>query len=188
MFKPFIPLAVSLYSVSVLLVSAPVWADSSDFKKPITVDASSQFIDGKKKTSIFKDNVKITQGSLIIDADEVEVIASRGEGQEIFIARGEPAHYSQTLDDGENVKASAKEIRYEVAKQMISLNGDAQIQQDTSMVRGDSITYDMGKEQLLATGGSQSASGRVTTVFRPDTIENKNQHDDSDENNKEDNQ
>ncbi|MBU2977687.1 lipopolysaccharide transport periplasmic protein LptA [Alteromonas sp. C1M14] len=189
MFKPFIPLAASLYSLSVLLMSSPVWADSSDFKKPITVDASSQFIDGKKKTSIFKENVKITQGSLVIDADEVEVIASKGEGQEIFIARGNPAHYSQTLDDGANVKASANEIRYEVAKQMISLNGSAQIQQDTSMVQGDSITYDMGKEQLLATGGSESSSGRVTTVFRPEAMEDKKQQDNSgnNDNNEEDN-
>lgn len=186
MCRQFIPLAVSLFAAITLLAAAgEAMAGSGDFEKPITVDAKSQFIDGKKKKSVFKDDVKITQGSLIIAADEVEAIASEGEGKEIFIARGKPASYSQTLDDGAKVKASANEIRYEVAKQLISLQGDAKIQQDTSMVQGDSITYDMSKEQLLATGGESNSNGRVTTVFRPDTVKElkeENKSSDSNEN------
>lgn len=177
MFKQRIPQAISALGLSVLLATAHVAADTNDFDKPITVDANSQFIDGKKKTSVFKDNVKITQGTLIIEADEVEVIATEGEGKEIFIARGQPAKYSQTLDDGAKVKASAEIIRYEVFGQLIALNGNATIQQDTSMVQGDSITYDMAKEQLQATGGEDSGNGRVTTVFRPDAIKAKDSKD-----------
>ncbi|MBU3020938.1 lipopolysaccharide transport periplasmic protein LptA [Aestuariibacter sp. A3R04] len=177
MFKQRIPLAINVLGLSVFLATAHVAADTDDFDQPITVDANSQFIDGKKKTSVFKDNVKITQGSLVIEADEVEVIASEGEGKEIFIARGQPAKYSQTLDDGAQVKASAETIRYEVFRQLISLNGSAKIQQDTSMVQGESITYDMAKEQLQATGGENSANGRVTTVFRPDAIKAKDKND-----------
>lgn len=192
MFKPFIPLAASVISMVSLAVMTPaVLADSSDFDQPIKVDAKSQFIDGKKKTSTFKDDVTITQGSLIIIANEVQVIASEGDGKEVFIAYGEPASYSQTMDDGTKVKASADEIRYEVARKLISLNGEAQIQQNTSMVQGDSITYDMGKEQLLATGGESGNSGRVTTVFRPDTVKGLTEEEEKnsdDENNEDDNQ
>ena len=52
--------------------------------------------------------------AVLPEADEVEVIASEGSGREIFIARGKPASYSQTLEDGTPVSAKANEIRYEV--------------------------------------------------------------------------
>ena len=107
----------------------------------------------------------------MIEADEVEVIASEGSGREIFIARGKPASYSQTLEDGTPVSAKANEIRYEVINRTISLSGNAELQQDTSKVQGDNITFDMITEQLLATGGAgENGEGRVTTVFTPESI------------------
>ncbi|QJR80246.1 lipopolysaccharide transport periplasmic protein LptA [Alteromonas pelagimontana] len=168
MYKLFTLLTASIFAS--LLVATSALADVKDFGKPIKVDSKSQFIDGKNKTSVFKDNVRISQGTLVINADEVEVIASEGEGREVFIARGTPARYQQIMDDGTKVKASGNEIRYEVAKRTISLTGNAEIQQNDSVVKGDTITYDMAKEQLSATGGNESSPGRVTTVFRPDAV------------------
>lgn len=167
MYKPFIPLVASFFAVS--LISSSALADESDFDLPIKVDAKSQFIDGKNKISIFKDDVNITQGSLVIDADEVEVIASAGEGKEVFIARGRPASYQQQMEDGSIVKATANTIQYEVLSRMISLDGNAELQQNTSVVTGDSISYDMNKEQLLAEG-DEKTEGRVTAVFRPESL------------------
>jgi lipopolysaccharide export system protein LptA len=183
MYKPFILLATSFFFV---LAAPNATATENDFNKPITVDSKSQFVDGKNKTSLFKDNVSITQGSLVISADEVEVVASEGEGREVFIARGKPASYSQTLEDGTPVTAKANEIRYEVAKRTISLKGSAELQQDTSMVQGDKITFDMVTEQLLATGGSEGEDGRVTTVFRPEAIRRLTEQSEGDENDDED--
>ena len=189
MFRRFIPLAASLFTtLSVAVMPTAALADNTDFDKPIKVDAKSQFIDGKKKTSTFKEDVKITQGSLVITADEVQVIASDGDGKEVFVAYGEPASYSQTMDDGAKVKASANEIRYEVSKKLISLQGQAQIEQDSSMVKGDTIRYDMGKEQLLATGGDNGNSGRVTTVFQPETVKGLTEGEDKNDDNEGDNQ
>ncbi len=168
MYKPFIPLATSLIFA---FASHAIYASEDDFSKPIKVDAKSQFVDGKNKTSLFKDDVLIMQGTLVIKADEVEVIATDGEGKEVFIARGNPASYEQELEDGTPVSAKANEIRYEVVNRTISLAGNAELKQDTSMVQGDIITFDMITEQLLATGGdNDNGKGRVTTVFTPDTL------------------
>ncbi len=178
MYKRFILLALSLITSALPVANAT----DSDFSKPIKVDSKSQFVDGKNKTSLFKEDVRITQGSLIIDAEEVEVIATDGEGREVFVARGNPASYSQTMEDGTPVTARANEIRYEVSKRTISLTGSAELKQDTSMVRGDKITYDMATEQLLATG--DEGSGRVTTVFQPEAVKElkeKNKEDKGDE-------
>jgi lipopolysaccharide export system protein LptA len=169
-----------------VLSTSPAFSNENDFTLPIEIGSNSQFIDGKNKTALYKDNVLITQGSLIIKADEVEVIASEGSGREIFVARGNPASYSQELEDGNPVSAMANEIRYEVAKRTISLTGNAELKQDTSQVKGNKITFDMITEQLLATGGADDASGRVTTVFTPESIrkaKNEGSEDDGSDNN-----
>lgn len=165
-----VKIAVSLFMLSYATV---INAGQSDFDKPITVDAKSQFVDGKNKTSVFKDDVHITQGSMEIRADEVEVIATEGEGREIFIARGNPAIYAQDMDDGSRVAAQANVITYAVTSRAITLDGSAQLVRDTSMVQGDLIQFDMEKEQLLAQSneiGDDGAERRVTTVFRPEAF------------------
>lgn len=168
MYKRLIPLATS---IMLAIASGEVLASEEDFSQPIKIGSNTQFIDGKNKTALYKEDVLITQGSLVIKADEVEVIATDGSGREIFIARGKPASYSQSLEDGTPVSAKANEIRYEVVNRTISLAGSAELQQDTSKVQGDKITFDMITEQLLATGGAgKNGEGRVTTVFTPETI------------------
>ncbi len=142
-------------------------AKETDFSQPITVDSASQFSDGIKKLSIFKDNVVIAQGSLRILADEVVVDASAGKGQEVLIARGAPAQFMQTLADGSQVKASANEVRYTVVDRKISLEGAAQLAQNASTVSGASIIFDMLNEQLIASG-TDGESGRVKAIFQTD--------------------
>ncbi|MCC2617849.1 lipopolysaccharide transport periplasmic protein LptA [Aestuariibacter halophilus] len=157
-------------SLAVCLVLSPMTlAGENDFKQPIKVDSKSQFVDGKSKTSIFREDVHITQGSLSIDADEVEVIAIEGEGREVFIARGQPAVYGQTMDDGSRIKAVANEIRYQVSNSTLTLTGNAELQQNSSKVSGDSIVFNMELEQLIAQG-TDDDEGRVTTIFQPDSL------------------
>jgi lipopolysaccharide export system protein LptA len=161
-----------------LLISVPATADQSDFGKEISIVSDSQFLDGKNKVSMFKDNVYITQGSMEIRADEVEVIATDGEGREIFIARGNPAVYAQDMDDGSRVSAQANTITYEVVSRAITLDGNAQLVRDTSLVEGDLIQFDMEKEQLVAQSNNSGEDGRVTTTFRPEAFSDLQKKDD----------
>lgn len=165
MLKRFINNLLPISSLCILL-SFPVWAGKDDFKLPIEVDSKSQFVDGKRKTSVFKEDVHVRQGTLSINADEVRVSAEAGKGKEIFIALGKPAVYSQTMDDGSKITAKAEEIRYVVEFRTLELNGAAELYQDTSMVKGEKISFNLEKEQLIA--GSNEADGRVTTVFQTD--------------------
>ncbi|MFS1701723.1 lipopolysaccharide transport periplasmic protein LptA [Alteromonas sp. AMM-1] len=167
MYKPLISL---LTSAALAVLATTAYAEQSDFKKPIELKAESQFLDGKNKKSVFIDNVQIVQGSLNILADRVEVEATEGKGKEVFSATGKPAIYRQKLDDGRTVEAKAFEIRYEVGSRTISLTGKAELLQNSSVVKGDSIVYNMEKEQLIAKGDG-SGTGRVTTVFSTQTID-----------------
>lgn len=166
MSKPYINLPLNLLLISAVLFAGNGFAGREDFKKEVKIDAAKQFADGKRRVSVFMGDVEIIQGSLNIKADEVETDASRGDGKEVLIARGKPASYSQTTDDGSTIKAVAKEIRYDVSTRILTLTGGAEVTQDTSMVKGESITYNMEQEQLVAESSSDN-SDRVTTIFRP---------------------
>lgn len=174
MYKPFTRL-ISLAIISgVCLLTTAAYAGKDDFNQPIFIDSKSNFFDGKTKTSIFREDVNIKQGSLSIKADEVEVIALAGDGKEIFIARGNPASYTQKLDDGTDITAKANEIKYEVENRTLTLEGNAELRQKGSMVKTQSIVFNMDLEQLIAEGDDNEDS-RVRTVFQPGSIDKKKQ-------------
>lgn len=164
MLKQFIN-KVILISSALLLVPS-VQAGKEDFKLPIKIGSNTQFVDGKLKTSVFKDDVQVRQGTLSINADELHVTAEAGQGKEIFTAMGNPAVYAQTMDDGSKITAKASEIRYVVENRTLELNGNAELFQNTSMVKGEKISFNLEKQQLIAGGDEQN--GRVTTVFQTD--------------------
>lgn len=139
---------------------------ATDFLLPVTAKSKNQSVDGKTKTSIFIDNVIIRQGSLEILADKVVADATAGKGKEIITATGNPASYKQKLEDGSVVTASANEIKYEVEIQTISLKGNAAINQNDIKVNGDSIAFNMAKEQIIASTDANSEIP-VTTVLSP---------------------
>lgn len=155
-------------------------AISTDFTLPVTLVSDNQFMDGKKKTSVFIDNVVIRQGSLEILAQRVEANAGAGTGKEVIMASGNPASYKQRLEDGSMVEAKANEIIYEVGTRTISLKGAASIIQNEIQVTGDSIVFDMAKEQILASS-TENSSGPVTTVLSPGAFSTGDANQDSDD-------
>lgn len=155
-----------IFSSAILLMLPAAIAGKDDFNLPIKVDSKTQFVDGKLKTSVFKEDVRVRQGTLSINADELHVTAEAGKGKEIFTALGKPAIYAQTMDDGRKITAKAEEIKYVVESRTLELNGNAELYQDASMVKGEKISFNLEKEQLIAGGDEQN--GRVTTVFQTD--------------------
>jgi lipopolysaccharide export system protein LptA len=144
---------------------------SSDFNKPVTLNSKNQNLDGKNKIFTYTENVIIRQGSLKLLADQVVVDATAGKRQEIITAQGQPASYSQRQDDGTMVVASANEIIYSVATRTISLKGEASIDQNAVQVSGDSIVFDMAKEQIVASTDDDN-NGSVRTVISPGAFDN----------------
>ncbi len=152
-------------------------ATIEDFKKPVNVDADTQSVDIKNDTVNFVGNVIIKQGSLIIHADELKANAKQGKGKEVFTAKGSPATYEQTLDDGRVITAQADEIIYKRAARHLALKGAAQLKQNDSLVKGDVIEYDLEAQKLDATSQQENKSSRVTTIFTTEDIEAKSVQD-----------
>lgn len=176
-----------LIMLSALMLSSGLQAQSDkqslnqDMNAPIAISAKSTFVDGVSKMSVYKDDVVVVQAGLTINAARLSIDASAGEGQEVFIATGEPAQFTQSLEDGSRVTALANEIRYSVVTRKVSFIGNAQLAQDTSVVKSESIEFDLINKQLVAKANN-AEGGRVTTVFQPEVLKQQIQEQQDDNN------
>lgn len=152
-----------------LLKSLAVSASQPDHQLPIAINADNSLASIRDNIAIYQDNVEVKQGSLLIKADKLEINASAGKGNEVFIFTGSPVTYSQVLEGEVPVTAQAREIRYDLASRTLTLTTDAELTQSGSLVRGDIIRYNLELQQLTA-GGEQNR--RVTTIFTPEIKEN----------------
>lgn len=115
---------------------------------------------------VFSNNVVITQGSIVINADKVTITRSaQNTGQkEVIEAVGKPVRFSQQLDNGQQVQAYANSAHYDLSSEFLTLTGNAELMQGSSKTHGEHITYDVKAEQLKATGSKNS---RVKTIIVP---------------------
>ena len=145
-------------------------AGAKDFEQQLVAEADRQQVDLKTNLVQFIGNVVVTQGSIRIDADQLDVIRTEdGSGIREIIAIGRPARYQQTLEDGTPVKAEANELRYKPGERILLATGNAQLSQEKNLIRGKLIRYDLANEQLFAEGaeGADGEQERVTTIFMP---------------------
>ena len=145
-----------------LLSSA--FAEKFDMSQKIEIDASKQSADLKNKIFSYIDNVVITQGSLIIHADLVQVLTQTGSEEKTYIAKGKPATFEQTLADGTPLNLQADEIRYEPGNNLVIISGNALLQQEDSEVSGSKITYNIDTQYVNAESKNNE---RTKTIFQP---------------------
>jgi lipopolysaccharide export system protein LptA len=157
-----------IISALLLLGSSVVVAQQPDYSQQIQIDADN-LSSLKENVLTYRNNVVITQGSLQMKADQLEINASAGKGKEVYVATGNPVSYSQLLADGQPVTAKANEIRYEPASRILTLTGDAELAQSGSVVKASTIRYNVEKQELSA---QSDESKRVTTIFTPEEKNN----------------
>lgn len=145
-------------------------AKKNDLGQEITIKSARQAGDLKNKVISYVENVSITQGSLSIKADLVQVLKQAKNNQDIYVAKGKPAVFTQELEDGSPVVLQANEIRYEPLNNTITIIGNAVLKQEGSEVRGSKITYNTITEQLSAESKNNDS---VTTILSP-KVEKKN--------------
>ena len=155
-------------AAALLLMTFSTVAAEPDYKQQIQIDADN-LSSIKENVLTYRNNVIITQGSMQVKADVLEIDASAGKGKEIYIATGQPVLYSQLLEDGKQVTAEAKQMRYEPSSRTLTLSGDAELAQSGSVVQASIIRYNVEKQQLSA---DSNKNKRVTTIFTPEEKNN----------------
>jgi lipopolysaccharide export system protein LptA len=178
-----------LAMVAAALAGAPAHAERADRTKPMSVTSSGgnpDVVDLKKHSAVFVGNVIITQGTLEIHADRVEV-SEDPDGQRLGFAYGNaehPATFRQKRDgEDEYSEGDASRIEYDSAANRVRFVGAAHLRMLKGTVVTDQanaalITYDTATDTIkLGSGDSASANangtststsgGRTTVVFTP---------------------
>jgi len=168
-----------------LTLSAPVNAAKKDLSQEITIESKRQSADLKNRIASYLDEVSISQGSISIHADIVQVYSAVNEKtkekHDTYLAQGNPAIFKQQLEDGTLISLQASEIKYQPDLHIITVSGNAEVKQSGSKVTGETITYNTSSEKLEAISSDNES---VTTILQPAQIKaqkNKKKNDSNNE-------
>lgn len=142
----------------------------SDRKQPIEITADQAELDEAKGEAHYIGNVLLTQGSLIIRADNLTIKADDKNQIQRVTAKGKPAEFNQTPEEGKPpVVAKAKLIDYYVADEKLLLQQEAIVIQNDSTFQGSQIQYDIRNHRMQATsnGTKTGNSERVKMILPP---------------------
>ena len=159
-----------------LMFSLSSVALESDRQQPLEIYASST--DGTMGDGIttMRGDVDIRQGTLHITADEAEVEKTDGRVQSVTL-RGKPAYLEQEIEEQGLVKATARTIDYQVAKGLVTLTGDADVQHPQYQISGDLLTYDL-KVQHFEGSSTENGNGRIRIRLDPEVLDKKGDEED----------
>lgn len=150
-----------------LCLSMPALAERSDRDRPVNIEADSVRMDDTKKSAIYEGHVVLSQGSLLISAQRIE-IQQDDKGFSSGIASGAPAQFREKIEGkNEYVEGWANRIEYEGRAEKIRLFGQARLKRGIDELRGEVVVYEHGVGLFQARGDGGNAQGRVRAVIRP---------------------
>jgi len=153
------------------LQAAVTYALPDDRDQPIHLTADKALRDEKNGVTIYTGNVQMKQGSMELEASKLTIYHASDDASEI-VAEGNPAKMRQRpeLDKGV-VYAHADIIKYFKNEDRVHLQTNAHIEQDGSVVDGDSIDYLMEK-QLITARSDETRTGNKVVVVIPPSVQN----------------
>jgi lipopolysaccharide export system protein LptA len=151
-------------------LAASAAAEKADRDKPVNLEADRVTIDDTKKIALFEGNVVLTQGTLQIRGDRMEVRQDK-DGFRQGTTWGGPAHFRQKRDGvDEYIEGWAERIEYDGRAESVQMFNRAQLKRGQDEVRGNYISYDSRSEFFQVTGAGSPAAesgGRVRAVIQP---------------------
>lgn len=170
---------VALTAAATLLCLAPARAERADRGKPMTLESDQPcVVNLQKQTSVCSGNVVITQGTMQLRAERLE-LRETPEGYQMAQAmgsEGKPARFKQKRDGmDETVEGQARQISYDGRAGTLRFEGTALVRRlrGTAVadeIQGASILWDSVAEQFSVQGGAVTATnpgGRVRAVITP---------------------
>lgn len=158
--------AQTALAIASLAVTVTGWALPSDREQPINIqaDAAEQVMQEGRETTVYTGSVIMTQGSMLIEGDEVTIFSKERTVTKI-VAVGKPAHFKQQSEQEQPpVKAYAQRINYDLNGETIVLFDEASLLQGGDTISGKRIDYNIATEQVKAASTNDT---RVNIVLEP---------------------
>lgn len=156
-----------------LLFAAAGHAEKADREKPINLEADRVTVDDARQVSVFEGNVVLTQGTLVIRGDRMEV-RQDNDGFRHGTTWGNLAYFRQKREGyDEYVEGWAERIEYDGRADKMQMFIRASMKRGEDEVRGNYISYDAATEFFQVIGGGPKAAtpnnpdGRVRAVLQP---------------------
>lgn len=165
----FIPLLI----IALVVGAAPARAEKADREKPINLEADRVTVDDAKQLSTFEGRVVLTQGTLIIRGDRMQV-RQDSEGFHYGITWGNLAYFRQKREGyDEYIEGWAERIEYDGRADKMQMFNRASMRKGADEVHGSYISYDAKTEFFQVIGGgtkaakAENSDGRVRAVLQP---------------------
>jgi len=146
------------------------YAEKADRDKPISLEADTVTLDDLKKVSVYEGNVVLSQGTMLLRADRVQVTQNSQGGLQSLQASGRPVSFRQKLDGSEDyIEGYAQRIDFNGATSQLELAGEALLRRGQDELRGARISYNAETEFYRVSGqpDAKTPAGRVRAVIRP---------------------
>ncbi|MDP4651677.1 MAG: lipopolysaccharide transport periplasmic protein LptA [Haliea sp.] len=162
---------------SCLLLASAAQALPSDREQPIRISADQALRDERQGFTEYTGNVRLQQGSLQIQANKLTIF-HQTEAADRILAEGSPARLQQQpSQDKAIIHAAALSIEYFKSQERVKLIRKARIEQEGSIVTGDTIDYFMAEQRVRADAGRREDGGRVEVVIPADTLQGNREED-----------
>ena len=151
------------------LLATPAHAEKADRDKPVNLEADTVTLDDINKVSVYQGNVVLSQGTMLLRADRVQV-TQNADGLDKVSASGRPVAFRQKVDGrDEYIEGFADRIEYDSGTSQLELIGQAMLRRGSDELRGAQISYNANTEFYKVVGqpGAKTPSGRVRAVIRP---------------------
>ncbi|MDD5057922.1 MAG: lipopolysaccharide transport periplasmic protein LptA [Sideroxydans sp.] len=149
------------------------FAERADRDKPLHLEANRVVVDDAKQRSSFEGEVRLTQGTLLIQADKIDVTED-AQGFQHLNASGSPAKFWQRFEgSNEYAEGYGERIEYDTRTDSVDFFGRARVKRGQDEVSGAHITYSTKTEVFEVRGNASSSSkaptgdGRVHAVIQP---------------------
>lgn len=136
-----------------------------DANQPIRLSADKATYSQSTGTTRYLGNVVITQGSLKITAQALNVELSDNRSIRLAVATGTPATFEQIISHDKGLaKGQANKIDYNATTGIVTLTGNAKLSQGGASFSGNTIRYSLKMGDIEASAGKGQ---RVELVFPP---------------------
>ena len=164
---------LALLACGLLLCHPAARAEKADREKPVNLEADRVTVDDAKQIAVFEGSVVLTQGTLQIRGDRMEVRQDK-DGFRHGTTWGKLAYFRQKRDGyDEYIEGWAERIEYDGRADKVQMFNQAMMKRADDEVRGNYISYDSQTEFYQVIGGGPKAAtpnnpdGRVRAVMQP---------------------
>lgn len=139
-------------------------AEQVDRDKPLNVQADNCKHNQKTAMTTCSGNVIVTQGSMVIHAEKLEM-RTDNDGNQFASGEGNPISFRQKLDKGaDELTAGSLRFEYDGKKGLLQLSERAWVKRNEDKLEGDFISYDLNAEETKI---KNNQGGRANIVFIP---------------------